>query len=265
MPSRRLPATGRRQPRLGRSWAVATLLAAIVIWPAGLAARSNKPPDLPKKFRKAPYSLMSLSIGHPNAGRQVRAKRLKTRPYLKIKQGSSGVAWGHPALVKMLYRTARDIARSAKGSVLLVGDLSGKHGGPLPGHASHQSGRDADVAFYVKSKQGKPVRQERFVAFGGDGKAKDGSGLQFDDWRNWLLVQCWLKDHRAGISHIFVSRALRKRLLDFARGRPAFRKLVPEAERLLKQPEDSTAHDDHFHVRISCPKKQEEICREHPR
>ena len=165
----------------------------------------------------------------------------------------------------MLYRTARDIARSAKGATMLVGDLSRKEGGPLAGHASHQSGRDADIGFYVKNSKGRRVVPKRFIAFDGSGKAKDGSGYRFDDWTNWLLVQSWIRDHRAGISHIFVSRPLRKRLLDFARARPAFEKYLPAAERLLKQPEDSAAHDDHFHVRIACPKRQEEICHEHPR
>ena len=247
------------------AWPAALLLGLVLLGatvPA--AAGGSAARKLPPKFEKPPYSLMSLSVGHPNAGWQVRAIRLKPRAGLKLK-GSKRFAWGHPALVKMLYRTARDIRRSVKGTTMLVGDLSRKEGGPLAGHASHQSGRDADVGFYVKNKKGRRVLPKRFIAFDGSGKAKDGSGYQFDDYANWLLVQCWLRDHRAGISHIFVSRPLRKRLLDFARTRPAFEKYLAEAEQLLKQPEDSAAHDDHFHVRISCPKRQAEICHEQPR
>ncbi len=108
--------------------------------------------------------------------------------------------------------------------------------------------------------KGKRVTLDHFVSFGGDGKAKDGSGMVFDDWRNWLLVQSWVRDKRAGLSHIFVSSALRHRLLRYAQGKPAFSKYVSEAAALLKQPEDSSPHDDHFHVRIACPKRQTEIC-----
>ncbi len=242
-------------------------MTALVVWlvaePMGQAAGKTR--SLPKRYQKAPYSLMSLSVGHPNAGWQVRAAKLKPRNGLKIKKGSRKHCYGHPSLVKMLYRSSRDIARTASGSVMVVGDLSAKGGGRLAGHQSHQSGRDVDIAFYAKDKKGKPVVLDKFVAFDAKGKAKDGSGLQFDDWRNWLLVQSWLKDRRAGLSHIFVSRGLRSRLLRFAKSRKSFRKHVPRAQELLKQPEDSSAHDDHFHVRIACPGRQADICHERPK
>lgn len=233
----------------------------MLTWQANAPAGDRKLPD---KYRRAPYSLMSLSVGHPNDGWQKRAIRLKRRSYLHIKKGSASSSWGHPALVKMLLRSSRDVSRTVKGSVMLVGDVSRKSGGPLAGHHSHQSGRDADVAFYAKNKKGKTVRLSRFVAFDGDGNAKDNSGLVFDDWRNWLLVQSWITDHRAGLSHIFVSRPLKARLLAFARKR-ASKEHVQAALRLLKEPKNADAHDDHFHVRIACPKKQSDICHEEPR
>jgi penicillin-insensitive murein DD-endopeptidase len=217
---------------------------------------------LPAKFRRSPYSLMSLTVGHPNDGWQVRAKRLRKSKYIQIKEGSEDRSYGHPALVLMLTRTAKEITRAVHGSVMLVGDLSSKHGGPLAGHHSHQSGRDADVGYYALDAEGKPVTLDHFVVFGGDGKAADGSGVTFDDYRNWLLVQSWVRDTRAGLSHIFVSRPLRHRLLTYAASRPAFKKYVTQAAALLEQPEDAEPHDDHFHVRVSCPKDQSEICRE---
>jgi penicillin-insensitive murein DD-endopeptidase len=241
----------------------AVLLLPLCLLPTEVAGKAKR--VLPPRYEKPPFSLMSLSVGAPNDGWQLRPIELKPRKYLKVKQGSESRVYGHPALVKMLDRTSRDIARSAPGSVMLVGDLSSKSGGPLSGHHSHQSGRDADLAFYAKDQKGKSVKLDRFVAFGGDGKAKDKSGLVFDDHRNWLLVQSWLNDHRAGISFIFISRPLRKRLLDYAAGHPSFKGRVKEAAALMREPARAEAHDDHFHLRISCPKRQDEICREHPR
>lgn len=226
----------------------------------GVEASAGGLRELPAKFKKAPFAAMSLSIGAPNAGWHVRAKKLRPTKQLRIKAGSQANVYGHPALVLMLKRSAKELARAAGGSVMLVGDLSSEKGGPLAGHRSHQSGRDADVGFYVLDARGKPTLPDRFVAFGGDGKARDGSGHRFDDWRNWLLVQSWVRDKRAGLSHIFVSTALRQRLLAYGASRPAFKKYVPEVTALLKQPEDSSPHDDHFHVRIACPKRQTEIC-----
>jgi penicillin-insensitive murein endopeptidase len=202
---------------------------------------------------------MSLSVGRPHNGWQLRAKKLRRTPHLRIKSGSQGENYGHPSLVLMLKRSALDMARAVPGSTMLVGDLSAKYGGPLSGHRSHQSGRDADVGFYVK-KNGRRAKLNHFVAFSGNGKAIDGSGYEFDDRSNYLLVQSWVRDKRAGITHVFVSSALRKRLIDYARGRREFRKHLTEVQILLKQPENSSAHNDHFHVRVTCPKRQQGLC-----
>lgn len=241
---------------------VLSVLAALAVsLPAVAGSKQDElEKKLPEKFRKSPYSLMSLSVGHPNDGFQLRAKRLKSSSYVRVR--SSKLAYGHPALILMLKRTAKQIGRSARGSRLLVGDISAKNGGHLSGHASHQSGRDADVAFYQLDAKDRPIDAKRMVAFDGNGKAKDGSGLQFDTYRNWLLVKSWVDDNRAGLSHVFVSTPLRKRLLDFARNDKRYKSYVGKAAMLLKQPANSSAHDDHFHVRISCPKRQAEICKE---
>lgn len=216
---------------------------------------------LPPQFRDYPYSVMSLTVGHPNAGYQVRAKKLRDTPHLAVKASSTDYRYAHPALVLMLRRSSREIARSVPGSVMVVGDLSREDGGPLRGHRSHQSGRDADVGFYARDRDGNSVKLERFVKFGRDGKATDGSGLVFDDYRNWLLVQSWVLDARAGLSHIFVSRGLRARLLTYAASRKDFARHVERAAVLLKQPERGEPHDDHFHVRIACPERQIGLCK----
>lgn len=240
---------------------VVIAVAWLLVLPIGDASAGSAR-DLPKKYQRSPYSLMSLSVGYPNRGWQVRAKKLRRTPNLRIKSGSH--VYGHPALVLMLRRSAHEIARSVPGSVMVVGDLSRKKGGPLAGHRSHQSGRDADIIFYMKDARGRNHIPSRFVHFDGNGKAKDGSGLVFDDYRNWLLVQSWVRDRRAGLSHIFVSRPLRARLLAYGRRTKGFKQHANEVARLLKQPENSSLHDDHFHVRISCPRRQTGLCHEHP-
>jgi penicillin-insensitive murein endopeptidase len=230
----------------------------------GLASAAEARPrgdrDLPKAFQAYPYSAMSLSVGSPTAGWQLRAKRLRPSPDLRIQEKSLEYTYGLPSLVLMLNRTAKQIARQTPGSRLLVGDLSRESGGPLSGHKSHQSGRDADVGFFVLGPDGTPQNARRLLAFDKNGRARDGSGVRFDDYRNWLLVQLWLKDDRARLQHVFVAAHLRKRLLDFARVRPAFRKYVQPAAALLAQPQNALPHDDHFHIRIHCPDDQDTLC-----
>jgi penicillin-insensitive murein endopeptidase len=248
------PVSARRSSR--HRWALASALC--LVSGAAFAGYSNA--DLPPAFQKAPFLSMSLSVGSPIEGFQLRAKRLRETESLALKNAERRTAYGHPSLVLMLQRSARQMAREASGAVLLVGDLSNENGGPLGGHRSHQSGRDADVGFFVTDEKGRPKQVDHFVTFGADGKAKDGSGLLFDDYRNWLLIQMWLKDSRAGIKYVFVAKPLRQRLLNFASSRPAFKKYAEAAAELLIQPSNSAAHDDHFHVRITCPKGQEKLC-----
>lgn len=241
---------------------IATLGACLLAPPSICSAQASNERRLPKQYQRSPFSLMSLSVGHPNRGWQVRAKKLRPSNALRIKKPNHTNAYGHPALVLMLQRSAGEVAKASPGSVLLVGDLSREQGGPLAGHRSHQSGRDADTAFYMRDSKGRNHVPEYFIAFDAQGKAKDGSGLVFDDQRNWLLVLSWIRDERAGLSHIFVSQPLRSRILAYGKTTKDWEKHGKRASMLLKQPANSSSHDDHFHVRISCPRGQQGLCHE---
>ena len=43
------------------------------------------------------------------------------------------------------------------------------------------------------------------------------------------------------------------------------KKLMPMVQALFMQPDNAEPHDDHFHVRIRCPKDQADICKENPK
>ena len=248
-----------------RRWKWARSAAALAALGAALSALSPSASagtgrDLPRRYLDAPFSLMSLTVGYPNAGFQLRAKKLKESTFLKVKDSSRERVFAHPALVLMLERSAREVARFEHGSLMMVGDLSSREGGPLPGHVSHQSGRDADVGFYLKDGAGRPVVREHFQPLDPNGRARYEPGLYFDDYRNWLLLRAWVTDDRAGLAHIFVSTGLRWRLLEYGRKEPQFAKYLPEVSALLKQPAGRAVHDDHFHVRIACPDNLGELC-----
>lgn len=221
--------------------------------------------ELPLRYMGSPFSLMSLTVGYPNAGYQLRAKKLKDSDALHVKDNSRDNVYAHPALVLMLERSAREVAHAEKGSLLMVGDLSRRDGGPLAGHVSHQSGRDADIGFYLRDAQGRPVVREHFTPFDPNGRSRFEAGVYFDDYRNWLLLRAWVTDHRAGLVHIFVSSGLRWRLLEYGKKDPRFARYVDAAAVLLKQPTGRSPHDDHFHVRIACPDNLGELCQNESR
>src|SRR5262249_16322092 len=115
--------------------------------------------------------LAGRSLGSPTEGHLLGGAHLDDAPYLRVvpAYGAGDVRWGLESLVGALDRAARSVRKQYPDAVMSVGHLSRAGGGELDRHASHESGRDADVAFYVKSWAGKPLYADHFVAFKGDG------------------------------------------------------------------------------------------------
>jgi penicillin-insensitive murein endopeptidase len=113
----------------------------------------------------------------------------------------------------------------------------------------------------MKHDDGKQVNPHRFVPFGSDGRARDGGIVRFDDERNWMFVEALITDPKVDVRYVFISMALRKRLLTYAAQK---KKVSPDiytkAAATLMSPSDVDVHDDHFHVRIACPEKMRTVC-----
>ncbi len=248
------PAEGRALARLD--------LGAVQLLPA--ASLSAPPPPAPSHQASIPAfdrahlvglsAQRSYSIGTASRGYLVGARRLTDTGPLRARPISvrRGAVWGTDELVGALERAARRVADQWPGSVLWAGDLSARDGGDLHGHASHNSGRDVDLAFYVRDGAWRIADQPELVPFGADGRARWGGDLWFDDARNWALVEGLLRDPRVQIQWIFVSNPLKARLIAWARSAGADPLLVERAEAVLREPRDSSRHEEHFHVRLYC-------------
>ncbi len=198
------------------------------------------------------------SIGAPNNGHLAGATRLRGSKTLRQREGAH--SWGMPQLVHMLQHAATVVARRHRGSQMLVGDLSGRTGGHLDRHNSHQTGRDADVGFYVMNSKGKPMAVKRFIPFDEAGNARDAPGVRFDEARNWTMIEAMLKDDKATVRYMFITNALRAKLLAHAAKKHAPKELLERAAATMMSPPDADLHDDHFHVRISCPEPTRDSC-----
>jgi penicillin-insensitive murein endopeptidase len=167
--------------------------------------------------------------------------------------------YGVPRLVRALERVAQAVAEERPGGApLLIGDLSARRGGRIPGHRSHRTGRDVDLLFYVTTPSGTPVRSPGFIPFGPDGLARVGETteyVRFDVERNWLLVR-ELVTSDLGIQLLLVSGELEALLVDYAVARGEPPEVIWRAVATLIEPTDSTKHDDHFHVRIGCSREE---------
>jgi len=242
------------KPLLVGPFAIAALLASALVAPSDAQAG---PPHRRASLGGggAAHHVPAKSIGSPTHGQLVGGVHLPDAPYLRVVPAYSGgdVRWGLDALVGMIDRSAKSVRKHYPDAILSVGHLSRRGGGEIDHHASHESGRDVDIAFYVKDTKGKQLLPSRFVAFTGDGKAPTMPGAHFDDARNWQLVVSLLSDPVARVSHVFVAAPLRARLLGYAERIGAPQNLRVRAAEVLMQPHGSLPHDDHFHVRIACP------------
>lgn len=206
------------------------------------------------------------SVGPPNDGRLEGGIRLDTtnKPYLRVVPAYNykdvDTRWGLPALVHAIDRAAKAVNKKYPGAVLGVGDLSRKNGGELAHHHSHESGRDADLGFYLVNEKGQPVLRPSFVKVDEKLTAPSVAGARFDVARNWLFLQNLLLDRQARVSHVFVAEPLKHALLAHARSRGVSRALYVRAAQVMMQPTGGLPHDDHFHVRISCPPSMAKSC-----
>ena len=155
--------------------------------------------------------------------------------------------WGHPALVDFLQRYAEDVQAYDGWPGLLVGDMSQPRGGPmLTGHASHQLGLDTDLWFQpMPDRRLSPQEREQTSAI----SVVSADKLSVDT-RQWTDAHTRIIKRAASspnVERVFVHPAIKKELCQ---------KAGPEAsERAwLAKVRPWWGHDDHYHVRIGCPK-----------
>lgn len=149
--------------------------------------------------------------------------------------------WGHPAMINLIEKFARD-AHEDGWPGLLLGDISQPRGGPmLTGHASHQIGLDADIWFTpMPDRRLTPSERENMSA----------TSL-VDEKTHRVIDRLWTGSHerllrRAAsypeVERILVNPGIKKKLCDTVTGdRSWLRKVRP-----------FWGHDYHFHVRIGC-------------
>jgi penicillin-insensitive murein endopeptidase len=234
--------------------ALRSLLALALLGAAVAGAAPAGPKAAGKAAPKAPPPPPALSIGSPTDGHLENAVALESSPHLRIVPiyAPRDVRYGLPDLVRTIERAASTVAKRFPGAVMTVGDLSRRHGGEVDRHVSHESGRDADIGFYVVDEKGKQVLSDQFVAFDGSGRGKGNPHLRFDDARNWTLM-AGLLGGPAQVQYLFIASPLRARLLAEAARVKAPPALRTRAAELMVEPRGVLPHDDHVHVRIHCP------------
>lgn len=209
----------------------------------------------------------SISVGRTNRGYIVDARKIPdegvgftTRDVWKARNNR----YGTDELIDMIEAVARRMHKHIKDVRLVVADLSSQSGGgSFAFHRSHQSGRDADLLYYMRDKDGNPFEADAMHVFDRRGRARDGSGITIDVPRTWQLVKDLTTAPEATVQFIFMYEPIAELLIDHAKkiGEPAA--VIAKVRRALKQPGDSARHDDHLHVRVYCdPRDREYGCQD---
>jgi penicillin-insensitive murein endopeptidase len=154
-------------------------------------------------------------------------------------------SFGHPDLKQFIEELGQTAANQKLGT-LLIGDLGQPRGGPtLSGHRSHQSGLDVDIWFLL-SKQA----ASRTLAFNERETWVAPSVLAANsdaiDYRQWSQANVKVLEAAARIpevDRIFVNPSVKRELCTRRTSHDWLRKIRPWWK-----------HDDHFHVRLKCPK-----------
>ncbi|MDD9971489.1 MAG: penicillin-insensitive murein endopeptidase [Myxococcales bacterium] len=213
-----------------------------------------------------PAGMRSRSLAYVHRGALRRGMRLRESEYIRHvpDYAAGGHFYGTWETVQLLERAARWVAFRAPGARLSVGELARNGGGRLAGHRSHQSGRDVDVAFYMRVV-GSPRAYEAsaFVEFDREGRGAGAMrALRFDEARNWQLLTKLVTDAEARVQYIFVADHLKARLLAYGRAVGSSVVVLERAATVMLQPSHGHPHANHFHVRVYCAPDDRPACRD---
>ena len=163
-------------------------------------------------------------------------------PAWQTMRPSRNRAWGHPKLIALLKRLAKDAKAKDGWPGLLVGDISQPRGGPMSsGHASHEVGLDADIWLNPMPDHVLTYREREDIS------AKsmlDATRLKVDP-KIFTEKQFALIKRAASypeVERIFVNPAIKKALCERA----------GKDRRWLGKVRPLWGHDYHFHIRIGC-------------
>lgn len=190
---------------------------------------------------RSPISGKAQSIGGYSNGCIIGAEplALKGEGYQVIRYARNRY-YGHPQLLSYLQNLGKK-AKQAGLPPMLIGDMGMPAGGRFSsGHASHQTGLDADIWLRFG-----PMDDKTAAKPDGLGLLVVNPGAQNVN-SNWqpqhqTLIKLAAQDPR--VDRIFVNPAIKVKLCQTAgQDRDWLRKIRPWY-----------AHDSHFHVRLTCP------------
>lgn len=167
-------------------------------------------------------------------------------PTWQVMRPARNRAWGNPVLIAVIERLAASIPQAVGWPGLLIGDLGQPRGGPMvTGHASHQIGLDADIWVMPMPEQRLSVTERDNLPAQSivtpDGNAVDPA-IWNPSYRRLYETVARLPE----LARMFVNPAIKRELCREA----------GDDHDWLPKVRPWWGHDDHFHMRLTCPPGQ---------
>ncbi len=153
--------------------------------------------------------------------------------------------YGHPSLIDFLTKLGRAIHEKGL-KVILLGDLSQPRGGKASGgHASHETGLDVDIWYWhPKKAEKRALTTSERESIKARSILNGKTGTIRAKWSKAVFEMLRITAEDPRVERVFVHPIIKRDLCGQAGAkRDWLRKIRPWY-----------GHDDHFHVRLACPK-----------
>lgn len=161
--------------------------------------------------------------------------------------------YGHPQLIQTITTLAHEV--QSGGGHLKVGDLGQVRGGPMPfGHRSHQTGLDVDVWFDLQATAYPNLNPLRSNVSATSLLNPAKNALDAGLWNDRHIRTLKAAAQQPGVDRIFVNPHIKRTLC----------RTVQRERGWLEKIRPWYGHDDHFHLRLACPKDSPECVRQAP-
>lgn len=169
-------------------------------------------------------------------------------PNWQVMRPARNRAWGSPLLIATIEHLAESLPQANGWPGLLVGDIGQPRGGPMvTGHASHQIGLDADVWLMPMPDRRLSVEERDNLAAESLVTA-NGNGVKPDLWNPSYRKLYETVARVPQLARMFVNPAIKRELC----------KEAGSDRDWLAKVRPWWGHDDHFHMRLTCPPGQTE-------
>ncbi len=206
-------------------------------------------PRLPWAQAKTPKKGKPRAIGGYRAGCIQGAAALpKDGKGFQVMRMSRKRYYGHPNLIAFIRKLAAAMHEKELG-VLLVGDLSQPRGGPtIGGHASHQSGLDADLWYtYPEAATRRSLTRKEREDLPAHAIVDLATKSLTDRYSPRIASMLELAASDRRVERIFVHPTIKRALCQ------STEKRADKDRAWLGKIRPWWGHHDHFHVRLACP------------